>query len=397
MRDAAMSRAATSLLASHEPFGALYIHIPFCKKRCSYCDFSTEAHARDDAAVRTYVERLVVELFRASRAGELSQVETVYIGGGTPTHLGLSNLSSLLYALSLSMNLSPDRCEVTMEANPESLTDRIVCDAWAMGVNRLSIGVQSFDDEVLALLGRAHDAEAARCAIGAARLRFDNVSCDLMCGIPGQGEESLRRSVEAAIEAGVAHVSVYPLSVEEGTPLARAIEAGEVPDPDGDTQADHMRAAEELLVAAGFHRYEVASYAKPGFECRHNRAYWTGVPYLGLGTSAVSMLQNEGERIRVRDGAVEERISAREALVEDVMLGMRMSRGPSEALVSRAIGAFPHLRDELESLAAQGYVERADGRWRPTDAGWLCGNDLYGRILGCAQAPDGPAGPAEAK
>ncbi len=392
-----MPSAATSLLASHEPFGALYIHVPFCKKRCSYCDFATEAIACDDAAMQAYVERLVMELFRASRAGELSRVETVYIGGGTPTHLGLSNLSSLLYALSLSMSLSPDRCEVTMEANPESLTDRIVCDAWAMGVNRLSIGVQSFDDEVLSMLGRAHDAGAALRAIETARLRFDNVSCDLMCGIPGQSEGSLRRSVEAAIGAGVSHVSVYPLSVEEGTPLARAVEAGDVPDPDGDAQVDHMRAAEELLAAAGFHRYEVASYAKPGFECRHNRAYWTGVPYLGLGASAVSMLQNESERIRVRDGAVEESVSAREALVEDVMLGMRMIQGPSEALISRAIGAFPHMLGELESLEAQGYVERAADRWRPTDAGWLCGNDLYGRILGCAQAPDGPMGREQAK
>ncbi len=397
MRAAAMSRETTALLVPHEPFRALYIHIPFCKKRCSYCDFSTEAIARDDDAVQSYVERLVVELFRVSRAGELSQVESVYIGGGTPTHLGLSKLSGLLYALSLSMSLSPERCEVTMEANPESLTDRIVCDAWAMGVNRLSIGVQSFDDGVLQTLGRAHDAEGALRAIETAKLRFQNVSCDLMCGIPGQSEASLRRSVEAAVEAGVSHVSVYPLSVERGTPLARSIEAGMMVESDDDEQADHMRAAEELLVSAGFHRYEVASYAKPGFECRHNRAYWTGAPYLGLGSSAVSMLQNGSERIRVRDGVVEDRMPACEALIEDVMLGMRMSEGPASQLTARAMEAFPCLQAALEDLEARGYVERALGCWRPTDAGWLCGNDLYGRIIDCAESPDQPRGPAPAK
>ena len=167
----------------HDPYRALYLHIPFCVKRCSYCDFATSAVPAGDERIDSYIEDLCLQIRRKAKEGELASVETVYIGSGTPSHVGMSRLSMLLYTLGLSMRLEPD-VECSMEANPESLTQTMVRDIWALGVNRLSIGVQSFDDQVLSVLGRAHSAEAAKQAVRTAHERFDNVSVDLMCGIP---------------------------------------------------------------------------------------------------------------------------------------------------------------------------------------------------------------------
>ena len=191
----------------HDPYRALYLHLPFCVRRCGYCDFATSAVPADAPEIDAYVEDLCLQIRRKAKEGELGALETVYLGGGTPSHIGLARLSMLLYTLSLSMHLTPE-VECTMEANPESLTERMVRDAWALGVNRLSIGVQSFDDEVLAVLGRAHSADDARRAIEAAHTRFENVSVDLMCGIPGQGAESFEASVREAAALGAAQVKV---------------------------------------------------------------------------------------------------------------------------------------------------------------------------------------------
>ena len=366
--------------ARWEPYGALYLHIPFCKQRCRYCDFATGTASADDPAIDAYVEQLVLDVRRAGRAGLLGAVKTVYIGGGTPSHIGLSRLSMLLYTLSLSMHLTPE-VECTMEANPESLTPNMVRDLWALGVNRLSMGVQSFDDGVLRTLGRVHDADMARAAVRMAQERFDNVSIDLMCGIPGQTLESFERDVREAIALGVKHVSVYPLAIEDGTPFAAAVDAGTMDEPDPDFQADMMETAARILHDAGMHRYEVASYAYPGFESRHNTAYWTGVPYLGIGHSAVTMRQTDSRRERVRDGQIEDSLDARQMAAEDLMLGMRMSRGVSEARIMEASTLLPDAWDAFRELEERGLVRRADGRIAPTDAGWLRGNELYGRLL----------------
>lgn len=368
------------LLPGHEPFQALYLHIPFCVSRCAYCDFSTAAVRADDPRIDDYVEDLCLKAHRAARAGELAQVRTVYIGGGTPSHAGMSRLSMLLYTLSTSMRLEPD-VECTMEANPESLELRMVRDLWALGVNRLSIGVQSFDDEVLGILGRAHDADGARRAVAFAQDRFENVSVDLMCGIPGQSVESFEASVREAVSLGVAHVSVYPLTIEPGTPFAARVEAGAMPSPDDDVEADHMQIAEAVLRSCGYERYEVASYARPGFECRHNIAYWTGAPYLGLGRSAASMTQTSGRRLRVQDGEVQDDLDARQMAAEDLMLGMRMTAGVPDAQVEEAGRLLEDLPRTLDELSGLGLAVHEDGRWRPTELGWLCGNELYGRLL----------------
>ncbi len=367
----------------HDPYKALYIHIPFCVSRCAYCDFATRAVPADAPEVRDYVERLVLDIRRLGKAGELASVETVYLGGGTPTHIGTRYLTEILYALGLSMHLT-EEVECTIEANPESLDERLVRDVWALGANRISIGVQSFDDALLKAIGRAHDAVRAREAVRIAQTRFSNVSVDLMCGLPGQTRESFRASLEEAIALGVTHVSVYPLVIEDHTLFARMRDAGQIDEVDDDAEADFMQLAAEVLSRAGFTRYEVASYARPGFESRHNTAYWTGKPYLGIGASAATMTQNAERRMRVQDGEVTDDLDARQMAAEDLMLGMRMTRGVSDEMAERARALLPDAPQVLEGLCARGLVRHSDGRWRPTEQGWLLGNELYGALLDLA-------------
>ena len=350
---------------AYDPYKALYLHIPFCVKRCGYCDFATSAVERDSPIIDEYVESLVMDIRRASREGKLGAIETVYLGGGTPSYIGMRRLSMLLYALSMSMHLEPE-VECTMEANPESLTAPMVRDIWALGVNRLSLGVQSFDDEVLRILGRAHDAEAARAAVRAAQERFENVSVDLMCGIPGQSAESFAESMREAVALGANHVSVYPLTIEPHTPFDAAIMRGEMLEPDEDAEAAAMEEAQRILEDASFHRYEVASYARPGFESRHNTAYWTGKPYLGLGRSAVTMTQNAERRMRVQDGQVVDDLNARQMAAEDLMLGMRMARGVSDEQMEQAAAVID---GDCRCECRKGGIGRAwnaggEQRWR---------------------------------
>lgn len=368
----------------HHPYKALYLHIPFCVKRCGYCDFTTSAVPRDDKRIDDYVENLIVDIRKHAKAGELSEVGTVYIGGGTPTHIGHARMTSLLYALSVSMDLTRDDLEFTVEANPESLDERLVRDMWALGVNRLSIGVQSFDDGILKLLGRAHDSKRALEAIVCARDRFENVSIDLMCGIPEQDDAVFEESLRRAVELGVKHVSVYPLSIEPHTPFDQLVLSGDMREPDEDAQARHMQLAQNVLSEYGFVRYEVASYSPLGYESKHNTAYWTGVPYLGLGSGATTMTQNDERRMRVVDGRVVDDLDRRQMEAEDLMLGMRLSRGVGDERLRRALEFLPDALDVFEDLAGEGYLVHAEGSWRPTGQGWLCGNDLYGRLLDLA-------------
>lgn len=327
---------------------ALYLHVPFCASRCAYCDFATSA-CDDDARMDAYVEALCLQLRRAAKAGLLGGIKTIYIGGGTPTHLGSRRLNTLVYTISLSVNLE-NVVEFTCEANPESVDERMVADLFSLGVNRFSIGAQSFDDAVLSAYGRIHDAEAIDAAIDAVRTRTGNVSLDLMCGGPGQSMESWKRSLRHAIDADVAHVSVYPLTVEDGTPLARRVEAGECAIADDDLQTDMMLAASDILKAAGFERYEVASYAKPGYQSLHNTAYWSGVEYLGLGAGASSMLAVENA-----EHAIEARIFEFDS--EKAGWGMHKASFPkgtsfaSPHTSESASGAFVRAQDCLSDCA----------------------------------------------
>lgn len=364
----------------HHPYKALYIHIPFCASKCAYCDFDSYATRQDDPCIQHYIESLITQIRTLSKQGECAGLETIYIGGGTPTHIGSKHLSSLLYALSISIKLD-QISEFCVEANPESVTDALIKDIWALGVNRISLGVQSFHDQLLTTLNRPHTAAQAKEAIARVQTRFTNVSIDLMCGLPSQTREMFLADVHEAIRLGVKHISVYPLTVEKNTPLYK--QRKHLTLPDEDLQASMLEDAEAALVSAGFSRYEVASYAHPGYESKHNSAYWTGVPYLGVGQSAVTMTQNDERRMRVRNNQVEDDLSAQEMAAEDAMLAMRMARGLEKDRLQVLQGQLPHLLEILQKLARIGLVEETEEAWKPTHKGWLQGNQLYAAVLFC--------------
>lgn len=370
-------------LTLEDPFKALYIHVPFCQHKCSYCDFHSCVPS-NESLLDVYVEQAILSMRRLSKAELLGSIQTVYLGGGTPSYLGLKRIGQLLYTLSLSMHLTTD-VECTMEANPESLTDRMVRDIWALGVNRLSMGVQSFDDSILRLLGRVHTADKAKQAIEIAHQRFENVSIDLMCGIPGQTFESCIRDVQCALDMGVTHISIYPLTIEEGTVFDRMERSGMLAPIQEDDQAQAMVAMAELLESAGFKRYEIASYARPGYECEHNKAYWKGLPYIGIGEGAVSMEQNATRRIRTRltpSGCVtDDELSYAEYKAEDIMLAMRMTQGLTKSAVAEASKEFNHIQRVFERLVQEGLLADTGTSYQPTRRGWLLGNELFEPLM----------------
>lgn len=398
---------------------ALYLHIPFCQSKCAYCDFdSVAASSLDDAraAQACYLDRLTNRVNAFGTAGLLDGVRTVYIGGGTPSLLGM-RLVELVR--SVMQWCAPE--EFTCEANPESFTSSLALQLARAGVTRISLGVQSLQEEELKAVGRIHSVAQALDAICYAKDAGLDVSCDLMCGLPLQTQDSWAKSVTGLIEAGPCHVSIYPLTVEDGTPLASKVDSGRLVLPDEDEQADEMELARRFLVEAGFAPYEVASYALPGHACRHNIAYWTGIEYLGLGRSAASMLSRDtfrmssslfsdlapldgAARIRVlqMDDAAStfeiEQLGIREAMAEDLMLACRMTRGIPQELLLRASAVFgkqivadtcaraielglatweaPDGENYVD--ASSGGVDLFPGALAPTQQGWLEGNELFG-------------------
>lgn len=406
---------------------ALYVHVPFCAQKCCYCDFDSRSVTPYDlnAALDAYFEQLYARLDAFGNAGALRQICTVYVGGGTPSLAG-ERLVNLARRISMWCKL----VEFTCEANPESLTAGLATALAEAGVTRISLGVQTLDNTELAAIGRIHNAERALEAIATVKDVGLDVSCDLMCGLPGQTMASWQHTLDGVLEAAPHHVSVYPLTLEEGTPLYRMACRDESLEPDEDFQASCMDAARERLGAAGYHPYEVASYALDGHECAHNIAYWTGQGYLGLGRSAAGMLDAEdfdrlaglfpgvaprGDFYRERlvqpnDDAMAfeaECLTRREAAAEDLMLACRMTRGVDSDLLVRAARVIP--ADELTAACDRALelglatwvpehgdthagsiasVDVIDGhtcaRLAPTHLGWLDGNVLFELFWGLA-------------
>ena len=384
---------------------ALYLHIPFCKAKCLYCDFDSRAlgGCELDAAMDRYCTTLASQVDTCGAAGELDEVETVYIGGGTPSLLG-----ARLVSLVERVRGYCDPVEFTCEANPESFTLELAQALHEAGVTRISLGVQTLDADELKAIGRIHSAEQAMLAIAQAKAVGFSTSCDVMCGLPGQTLESFGRTLETLMTLRPDHISVYPLQLEEGTPLARLEEQGRITVPDEDFQAACMDLAAEKLVGAGFERYEVASYAQPGQRCRHNIAYWTGKPYLGLGRSAAGMcnlgtypfytsganpssalregraryrqLDDEGARFDT------EHLTPREAMAEDLMLACRMTDGIPLDLLTRATSCISEadLRAACEDAISSGLATWDEDALKPTHLGWLDGNELFGLFWGLA-------------
>ena len=268
---------------------ALYLHIPFCRQRCSYCDFNTYTTLGDLQA--DYVVALAREIEQVGALGGRPPVHTIFFGGGTPSLLTTDQVATLLAAARAAFAIDSD-AEITMEANPGTVDEAYLAAVRALGVNRLSFGVQSALPGELALLGREHDFAAAVAAVDAARAAgFDNLNLDLIYGLPGQTVADWQRTLDAVLPLTeppsiVTHISLYCLTIEPGTPLQRALSHGAVIAPDPDTAADQYEAACAALAAAGFDHYEISNWARPGRECRHNVVYWRNEPYLGLGAGA---------------------------------------------------------------------------------------------------------------
>ena len=404
---------------------ALYVHVPFCAQKCRYCDFDSRALRACDReqAMDVYFEKLAHRLDAFAAAGALDAIETVYIGGGTPSLAG-ERLVGLARRIS-------DTChpvEFTCEANPESMTGPLAQALRSSGVTRISLGVQSLDPRELAAIGRIHTAERALEALSVCKAAGFAVSCDLMCGLPGQTSESWSHTLAGILEAGPDHVSVYPLTLEAGTTLALAAEDDPSLVPDEDFQADCMETARRALVEHGYAPYEVASYAKPGYACAHNVAYWTGRGYLGLGRSAAGMLARADfdslatlfpgveappDAARVRMVQLDDEASAfdaefltaREAAAEDLMLGCRMTAGIAPDTLRRAASVIPlegligtcerAIELGLASWSIDEHAPRTDphatdsidprevisgsvnAHLAPTQLGWLDGNVLF--------------------
>jgi oxygen-independent coproporphyrinogen-3 oxidase len=389
---------------------AVYIHIPFCRARCAYCDFST--YAGLDDLVPAYVSALCTEV----KAAPPITVRTLYLGGGTPSLLPLEQLALLLRAVRAGFHVPRD-VEITLEANPGTVTPSTLRGLRDLGVNRLSLGVQSSHEDELHLLGRIHTWTEAVEAWEAARATgFDNLNLDLIYGLPRQSMLRWQRTLEAALALEPEHLSLYALSVEEGTRLARQIARGELPEPDDDLSATMYDLAQETLAKAGFFHYEISNWARRDraaslagngappprseeasrFVCRHNLAYWRNEPYLGFGAGAASWwggrrwtnVRHPAEYVaRVTGGqpvtADTEQIGSRLEMGETMMMGLRLAEGVRDDLFRARFGVgleefFAHELAESRDLGLLAW----DGRVaRLTARGRLLGNQVFQRFL----------------
>jgi putative oxygen-independent coproporphyrinogen III oxidase len=356
----------------------LYAHIPFCLTRCGYCDFNT--YAGLDHLKGGYTQALATEASLWAGDWRGTRFGSVFFGGGTPTMLAPETLTGLIGRFREVFDVVPE-AEITSEANPDTLDEPYLATLLEGGVTRLSIGVQSFDPEVLRALDRVHSAEAARRAFRASRRAgFGNINLDLIYGANGESLPSWRRTVEEALSLGPEHLSCYALTIEASTQLGRTVATGSVPPPDPDLQADMYGLACNLLGAAGYEHYEVSNWARPGHRCLHNLGYWQGRPYLGLGAGAHSL--RAGVRWwNVRPPAQyiatvstgDRPIGGQEVLTEEdrrlerLLLGFRTSHGVPTEWVAR---------ERAEWLAAAGLADLDGGRITLTERGFFVASEV---------------------
>lgn len=362
-----------------EPARSMYVHAPFCARRCLYCDFAVTVSRRGET--ETWLGALEAEMGHLEgdeRFPLADELETLFVGGGTPSILGPGAMDGLAGVVGVD-RLPEGGVEWTSEANPESFT-REVAEAWARaGVNRVSLGAQSFQAEALRWMGRLHGPEGPEEAVRRARRAgIRNLSVDLIFGLPGEVRRDWVMDLSAALALEVPHLSLYGLTVEEATPLGRAVASGEATPVEEDRYRDEFLSASECLTGAGYRQYELSNFALPGFEARHNQAYWKLRPYLGIGNSAHSFcfpfrrwnLRDWGEyQNAVRKGGSpvlgEEKLEPEHVRLESVWLGLRTDEGiPRSGLSARAVGL-------AEDWARQGLAELGTRTLRLTPEGWL--------------------------
>lgn len=370
---------------------SIYVHIPFCASRCGYCDFNTYTATELGSGVRqdSFHEILIQEVALAAKALPDAEVSTIFFGGGTPTLIGSTALNLILESIGNNFTIRSD-AEITTEANPDSIDQRMLAELKTGGFTRISFGMQSVASNVLAILQRTHQPGASQAAALMARdAGFEHVNLDLIYGTPGETDDDVRASVQAALNAGVDHVSAYSLIVEEGTPLARQVNRGELPAPDDDVCAERYEVIDSLLVDVGLNWYEVSNWSLPGGECRHNQAYWSGADWWGVGPGAHSHLSGtrwwnhkhpatyasalaQGESPR----AGEEILTPEQIHAERVMLAIRTKVGLDRSELSPT-----ELLRSADLLSRGLLTEGAGSRVRVTDRGRLVADAVVRELL----------------
>ena len=373
----------------------IYIHIPFCRSRCSYCDFATGAY--DGALAERYVRAVAKEIAQFHLPEPSYEVDTIYFGGGTPSLLAPAQVARILQAVRARFRVTHD-VEVTMEMNPGTLTPGTLREFRRLGINRASFGAQTFNDAELRRLGRRHTAEDVRRTIDYLRdAEFDNVSFDLIAGLPAQTPEAWSSNLDEALVLCPEHLSLYLLEVHEGTPLADQIKRGVQPRPDDDLAAEMYRLMLDKACDAGYVHYEISNLCLPGYESRHNIKYWTSAPVYGFGCSAHSYdgahrrWSNERDAARytvlieTENTPVAETIELddNEARAENIFLGLRLLRGVSLTEHRARFGA--DLRDERANEIAQlsdaGLIEFAGDLMKLTRSGALLSNEVFATLI----------------
>jgi oxygen-independent coproporphyrinogen-3 oxidase len=367
----------------------IYLHIPFCKSRCSYCDFATDVYRSDEG-----VERYVAALCREIAAFKIplnsdGVADTIYFGGGTPSLLKPDQLERILAAVLDKFTIAVDP-EVTMEMNPATVTIESLQAYRDLGVNRASFGVQTFNDHALKLLARGHDAADARNTFKLLKeAGYENISFDLIAGLPGQTFDDWQRNLDEAIALGPEHISLYLLEIHEGTPLAEQVRSGRQPVPDDELSAEMYEFMLDRLAAAGYEQYEISNFSRPGYESRHNSKYWTLDPVFGLGVSAHSfdgLQRYANERDTAKYVAMIEDENTGEVIREDTdiasefaFLGLRLEDGIDLTEYHRRFGTNLQTAkaDGLAQMSEAGLIEIVDGRLRLTRKGKLFSNEVF--------------------
>ncbi|MBQ7137598.1 MAG: radical SAM family heme chaperone HemW [Clostridia bacterium] len=376
----------------------LYIHIPYCKQKCRYCDFAS--YAGQEATMAAYVDALLREADAMAAYAKDTPIQTVFIGGGTPSTLPAPLLKKLLTGLSERFVI-PAGIEFTSEANPGTLTPEWLDAAVSGGVNRLSMGMQTSQTELLRTLGRIHRYEDVVESVQLARsMGISNLSVDLMFGLPGQTPDMWQESLAAALALNVQHMSCYGLIPEDGTPLKRDLDIGRLTLPDEAAERQMYDDTLRILVQQGYDQYEISNFAKPGYACQHNIGYWTRVPYIGLGASAASFLQTKSGGLRLTNPApIREYINMADeqawrrrertsllpddARFESLMLGLRMTAGVSEAdfAAMHGITLDDYCGNVLRQQEKRGLLVHRDGRWALTRRGMDVQNAILVEIM----------------
>ena len=395
-------------MLTDEPI-SLYVHIPFCETKCPYCDFNT--YAAIEPLMPSYVAALQSEIALWGRLLHSPQVHTVFFGGGTPSYLPATDIRHTMDTVRSAFDLAAD-AEITLEANPGDFSDAKLAAYLDCGINRLSIGVQSFDDGLLRTLGRRHSAEDANQAYRQAfDAGFDNISIDLMYGLPHQTIEHWQHTLQQALELSPPHISMYCLTLEGGTPMERWVEQGTMPEPDADLAADMYLMAQDEMRSAAYRHYEISNWALNGRRSEHNLTYWRNKPYLGVGPGAHSYLNgyrfnaikppreyisrmqettavNSEAPIDLLIGSVPivdeiEKIDKTLEMAETMMMGLRLDEGISIAAFNRRFGASPHsvYADTLNELQRLELLHTQDGALRLTPRGRMLGNEVFSRFF----------------